>query len=220
MTFLRLSYKLYACLCITQVQANISKEMANALLIYGDDDENVKNRKFTVNDISMSTQNNIYDTPNGKHTILTSLYTNKNLNVLPTGHMTGKGGKGPFARFIIKTISTKYIETTPGGDNVYDDIKKKKGDHIIVIQNTQMSEYISINSLFQISTSSKYWDTSTHWRIIIKSETLHGTKIIMLESCLNNQLLAVSDQGRIVAVPTTLSLRYTFTSFLNITISL
>ena len=157
----------------------------------------------------MSTQNNIYDTPNGKHTIVTSLYTNKNLNVLPTGYMTGKGGKGPFARFIIKTISTKYIESTPGGDNAYDDIKKKKGDHIIVIQNTQMSEYISINSLFQISTSSKYWDTCTHWRIIIKSETLHGTKIIMLESCLNNQLLAVSDQGRIVAVPTTLSVSYT-----------
>ena len=185
---------------------NVSKEMAQAFLIYGDDDENAKNRKFTINETTMNDTSKLYDTPNGKHTILTSLFTNKNLNVLPTGHITAKGAKGPFARFIIKTISKNYIEATPGGineDSLYANIKKKNNDHIIVIQNTQISEYISINNLRQISTSSKYWDKSTHWRVIVKSETLNGTKIVMLESCLNNQLLAVSDQGRITSVPTT-----------------
>ena len=46
--------------------------------------------------------------------------------ILPTGHMTGQGGKGLFARFIIKTVPTKYMKSTPGGVNIYDDIGKKK----------------------------------------------------------------------------------------------
>ena len=96
--------------------------MANVFVMYGDDEENIKNRSFDhgMNQNDMNGVN-IYDTPNGKHTIFTSLMTNKNMNILPTGHMTAKGGKGPFARFIIKSI-----EATPGGGNVYDNIKTKK----------------------------------------------------------------------------------------------
>ena len=44
-------------------------------------------------------------TPNGYHTIITSLLSNKNVNMLPHGIGTGKGGYGPYARFIINIIN-------------------------------------------------------------------------------------------------------------------
>ena len=53
-----------------------------------------------------------------------------------------KEAKGPFARFIIKTISKNYIEVRPGAtneDSLYANIKKKNNDDIVVIPNPQIS---------------------------------------------------------------------------------
>ena len=46
--------------------------------------------KFNGLKIEKSTNDNIYDTALDKHTILTSVFTNKNVNVLPTGLITAQ----------------------------------------------------------------------------------------------------------------------------------
>ena len=114
-----------------------------------------------------------------------------------------QGKTGAFSRFILKTVSQKDEE---------------KNECVLIIQNIHASEYLSTNNVYQMGLSKKYFDTSTHWKIIIKSQMLNGTEIVMFQSCLNQQLLAVNDRGMITSAPLT-SMELKNTQFILKTVS-